>query len=111
MLFPHFECLPSYPHREASERERFVLLARFLLSTTDMRKLDSRTANHDAAIDIEGAESLMSLHLQQRQAATSVHEIEAVDDTEEDLENVQAQRLRNRGSCKVQSLSNLLIRS
>jgi hypothetical protein len=59
---------------------------------------------------MEGAESLMSLHLQ-RQAATSVHEIEAVDDTEEDLENVEAQRSRNRGNCKVQSLSNLLIRS
>ncbi|KAF2839912.1 hypothetical protein M501DRAFT_1015996 [Patellaria atrata CBS 101060] len=59
-------------------------------------ELDSRTANHDAAIDIEGAESLMSLHLQQRQAATSVHDTEAVDDTE-DLENVQAQRSLNRG--------------
>ncbi|MCJ1422361.1 hypothetical protein MMC29_000241 [Sticta canariensis] len=53
-------------------------------------ELDPRTANHNAVIDIEGAESLMSLHLQQ-QAATSV------DDTEEDLENVQVQRSRNPG--------------
>jgi hypothetical protein len=52
----------------------------------------------------------MSLHLQQ-QAATSVHDTEAVDDTEEDLENVQAQRSRNRGNRKVHALSNLLIRS
>ena len=52
----------------------------------------------------------MSLHLQ-RQAAIFIHETEDVDDTEEDLENVQAQRSRNRGSRKVQSLSNSLIRS
>jgi len=110
MLFPHFECLQNYPHQEAFEKERFVLSAKAVLSTTDTRRLDSRTANHDAAIDIEGAESLMFLHLQQ-QAATSIHDTEAVDDTEQDLENVQAQRSRNRGSCKVQSLSNLLIRS
>lgn len=47
----------------------------------------------------------MSLYLKQRQAATRV------DDTEEDLENVQARRSRNRGKCKVQLLSSLLIPS
>jgi hypothetical protein len=85
MLFPHFECLQNYPHHEeASEKERFVLSARVVLSTTaDPSKLEPYTSNHNAAIDIEGAKSLMSLHLQQ-QAATSVN------DTEEDLENVQA---------------------
>jgi len=40
----------------------------------------------------------MSLHLQQQQAATSV------DDTQEDLENVQVQKPRNRGKRKAQSL-------
>ena len=45
----------------------------------------------------------MSLRLQ-HQAATSL------DDTEEDLENVQAQRSRNRGKGKVKSLLSLLIR-
>ena len=43
---------------------------------TDTSKLDSRVTSHDARIDIEAAESLVSLHLQ---AATSV------DDTEEEL--------------------------
>jgi hypothetical protein len=45
----------------------------------------------------------MSLRLLQ-QAATSV------DATEEDLENVQAQRSPNRGKGKAKSLSSLLIR-
>jgi hypothetical protein len=53
-----------------------------------MSKGDPRTTSHAATTIIEGAESLVSLH---PQAATSV------DDTEEDLENVQAQRSRNRG--------------
>lgn len=51
----------------------------------------------------------MSLHLQ-RQTALSVHETETVDDTEGDLENVQAQRPRNRGTAKAQSLLSLLSR-
>ena len=102
MLFSHFECLSNCPHREASEREKFVLLARVVLSTTDTRKLDSRTANHDAAIDIEGAENLMSSHLQ-RQAAPFVHETEAVDDTEKNLKNVQTQRSHNRDELAVRS--------
>jgi hypothetical protein len=57
-------------------------LTRVVLSTNaNTSKFDSSTTNHDAAIDIEGAESLVSLRLQ---ATTSVY------DTEEDLENVQA---------------------
>jgi len=58
-----------------------------------MSKLDSRTGHHDAAIDIEGAESLVSLRLQ---AATSV------DDTEEDLEDVHAPEAGSRGKRKNQ---------
>ena len=52
-----------------------------LPTVADMSKLDSRTANYDATTTNKGAESLASLRLQ---AATSV------DDTKEDLENVQA---------------------
>ncbi|KAF2475601.1 uncharacterized protein BDR25DRAFT_350964 [Lindgomyces ingoldianus] len=58
-------------------------------------KLDPRTANLNAVIDIRGAESLMSLHLQQ-QAATSV------DDTEEDLEDAHAPRGGSKGGRKNQ---------
>ncbi|KAH8725621.1 hypothetical protein GQ44DRAFT_796697 [Phaeosphaeriaceae sp. PMI808] len=53
------------------------------------REPDSRTANYDAAIDIKGAESLVSFCLQQ--AATSVN------DTEEDLEDVHAPKTGSRG--------------
>ncbi|KIV98427.1 uncharacterized protein PV09_09759 [Verruconis gallopava] len=52
-------------------------------------ELEPHTAHHNAAIDIEGAESLMSLH-QQQQATTHVDEVE------EDWESVKTQRSRNR---------------
>jgi hypothetical protein len=95
----------SSPRRSTREGEVRTLSARVVPTTTDPSKLDARTANHNAAIDvqnIQGAESLMSLHLQQ-QAATSV------DDTEEDPENVQAPRPHNRGRSKAESLSNVLV--
>jgi hypothetical protein len=62
---PHFECLQNYSrHEEASKNGRFVLLSRFRLSAaTDTNKLESRAGDHDAAIDIEGAESLVSRRL------------------------------------------------
>jgi len=69
-------------------------------SLADMSKLDSRTTNHNAALDIDGTESLVSLSLQ---AARSV------DITEEALKNVHAQRSRKRGRRKDDSISNLLI--
>jgi hypothetical protein len=69
-------------------------------SLADMSKVDSRAANHDAATTVEGAEGLVSLR---QQAATSV------DDTEEDLENVHAQRARHRGRHRNYSLSRSLI--
>lgn len=69
---------------ELYHNERCVLSTRLGLPTiADMNKFDPRTANHDVATTIEGAESAVSLRLQ---AATSI------DGTEEDLENVHAQR-------------------
>src|SRR3954463_4355836 len=84
----------SSPGRNIREREVRTLIQVGLSTTTDTSKPDSRTANHDAAIDIEGAESLVSLRLQQ--AATSA------DDTEEDLEDVHAPKTGSRGRCKNQ---------
>ena len=92
----------SSPRRSTQEGEVRTLAARVVPTITDPSKLDARTANHNAAVDIQGAESLMFLHLQQ-QAATSV------DDTEEDSENVQAPGPHNRGRSKAESLSNVLI--
>jgi len=60
-----------------------------------MNKFNFRTANHDAAIDFEGAEGLISLHLQ---AATPV------DNTEEDPENARAQISHSRGKSKAELL-------
>ncbi len=65
-------------------------------SLADMTKVDSRSANHDAATTIEGAEGLASLRLQATQS---------VDDTEEELETVHAQGARHRGRQKNYSLS------
>lgn len=43
----------------------FVFLTRVVLLTiADTYKFDSRTANYDAAIDVESAESLVSPRLQ-----------------------------------------------
>lgn len=62
--------------------------------------------NLDTTINIEGTKSLMFLYLQ-HQAVISINNIKAIDntkainDTEEDLENVQAQRLHNRGNHQV----------
>jgi hypothetical protein len=75
-----------------------------LSTNANTSKFDSSTTNHDAAIDIEGAESLVSIRLQ---ATTSVY------DTEEDLENVPAQRSRNRDKRMVQTViefTNLYLR-
>ena len=62
----------------------FVSFIEVVPSTTaNTSKLDSHTTNHDAAIDREGAQSLVSDGLQQRPATF-------LEDTEEDLENVEA---------------------
>jgi hypothetical protein len=59
-----------------------------LRKTADMSKVDTRTENDGAALDIEGAENSVSLS---RQGTTSV------DSTDEESESLQAQRSRNRG--------------
>jgi hypothetical protein len=81
--------------------KKCVLLTRLELPTTaNISKADQRTTNHAATTITESAESLVS---RPPHAATSVG------DTEEELENEIAQRLRNRGKRKNRSLSSVLI--
>jgi hypothetical protein len=64
-----------------------------LSNTANMSKVDTRTENDGAALDIEGAENLVSLS---QRSATSI------DVTDEELESLQAQRSRNRDRSKEQ---------
>jgi hypothetical protein len=70
-----------------------------LRNAANMSKVDTRTENDDAALDIESAKNLVSLS---QRGTTSV------DVTDEESESLQAQRSRNRGRSKNNSSMSLL---